>query len=132
MIQLYPLTIIYLLFVSLMNLLEVYKTELSILLRFKHYLIKNARWRKAFFMTGLVIGALKIFFPMYPGPMFLGDILPALTVMWSSLYFMKIGRAADDHVFTGEDRKDNPWWKRGALMMAVAVIHLIFPNFILL
>ena len=75
-----------------------------------------------------------LFFPISPGPRILGDLIPALMVLYETLYFFIVYGREDikkdrEYInFSKEGRKVTLGW----ISMIVAIVHFAFPSFVLL
>lgn len=78
--QIYLLTVLYLLFTGLFLLIDNYREYLAFLIRYRHLLLASVRARAVSGALGLILSVLNLFFPSYPGPMYLGDLLPAIAL----------------------------------------------------
>ena len=72
--------------------------------------------------------------PLSPGPMVLGDLIPLLMITYDSLYFLIVfsrdeGESRKDYLDIGKESRKV---FLGYLNIAVAVLHFIFPTFVLL
>ena len=134
MIQGYVLSILYLVLSALMFLQNRYRLMLSPVLRFSTYLMENRKALNIFTLCGLLLFLLLIFFPLSPGPMFLGDLIPALFVLYEALYFLVVyGKSESDRSkdyldMKKEGRRQNLGW----VSIIVALLHFVFPSFVLL
>lgn len=134
MIQGYVLSIIYLLLSSLMFLQNKYRLQLSFVLRFSSFLISNKKALNIFTLTGGVVFLMLILFPISPGPMVLGDLIPALVILYETLYFYIVYGKEDtkkerEYInFSKEGRKVTIGW----ISLIVAIVHFVFPSFVLL
>lgn len=126
MIQTWLLTIAYFLFTSLMLFLDEYRTALGFLLRVKHNLIVDRRFRIFFTSAGLVLCLLNILIPMDPGPVLLGDLLPALLCLFIAAYF---ARFADEDRRTYLKLSDRTC---AIMLVAFTAVHFICPALVLL
>lgn len=131
MIQLYPLSLFIMFFSALFSFLEVYKAELSFLLRFKRALEKNERIKNIFFIVFLLTFVLMLFFPISPGPVILGDFLPSFAVFYSALILKVKKEDIKDDVVT-DDVFKSKYFKKGVFFSASFVLHFVFPSFIIL
>lgn len=134
MIQGYLLSIFYLIFAALLLLQNKYRLQLSFFLKFSSYLKENRRYLNYFSLLGLFITLILVFFPISPGPMVLGDLIPALFILYETLYFFfTYGR---DESESGKDyldmKKEGRRINLGWCSLIIAVIHFIFPSFVLL
>lgn len=134
MIQGYILSILFLLICSLMFLQNKYRLQLSFVLRFSSLLISNKVALRVFTGTGVLIFLVLMFFPISPGPMILGDLIPSLMVFYETLYFFIVYGREDtkkerEYInFSKEGRKVTLGW----ISIIVAIIHFVFPSFVLL
>lgn len=133
MIQLYPLSLAVLATVALLSFLEVYKVELSFLLRFKQLLRKHERTRQIIFYSILLMSALMLFFPLYPGPRILGDLIPSLILIYAAFFIRKMDDESDDvEVIITGDLLSNSYFRKGLVFSICFFLHLLFPSFIMI
>lgn len=131
--QIYLLSIVYMVFSACLMLLDFHRKKLSFLFRIRALMEEDRRYLNGFLTIGLVIGLLLLFFPVYPGPMFIGDFVPAFTVMAISIYFRILysdrnkDRTRYYYEGSGKYRK-----KLGYLVFVIAFLHFAFPSFVLL
>ena len=141
MIQGYILSVLYLSLSSLMFLQTKYRLQLSFVLRFSSFLVSNKNALNIFSLIGAMIFIILLFFPISPGPRILGDLIPALMVLYETLYFFIVPltttqkRGREDIKkdreyinFSKEGRKVTLGW----ISMIVAIVHFAFPSFVLL
>lgn len=134
MIQGYFLSILYLIISSLMFLQNKYRLQLSFVLRFSSYLISNKKALNIFTLSGAVVFLIVLFFPITPGPMILGDLVPALMILYETLYFyivygMEDTKKEREYInFSKEGRKVALGW----ISLIIATVHFFFPSFVLL
>ncbi len=134
MLQIYFLSVIYLSLASMLLLLDSYREQLAFLLRFRAVLREDKRAQYIFFISGILVSVLALLLPVSPGPVILGDFIPAVTIALESFYFLvSYGEKNRDRglSFSGiklEERRRNA----GYASAAIALIHFIFPSFVLL
>ena len=134
MIQGYILSILFLLICSLMFLQNKYRLQLSFVLRFSSLLISNKVALRVFTGTGVLIFLVLMFFPISPGPMILVDLIASLMFFYETLYFFIVYGREDtkkerEYInFSKEGRKVTLGW----ISIIVAIIHFVFPSFVLL
>lgn len=134
MIQCYFLSIVFLLFSSIMFLQNRYRFQLSFSLRFTEALEKNDKYLYIFSLSGIFIFLSLLFFPINPGPVIIGDLVPALIVLYDTLYFFitymrkKKEKGSDYLIIKKEGRRVF----LGYLSLTVAFLHFFFPSFVLL
>ncbi len=127
MIQFYFISIIFLVLTSLLHLFPFYRAELMFLLPLKQALSENKKVRVVFFLTGIVITIFLIVFPVSPGPKLLGDLIPSLTTLISSFYFLTFDNGKVKEVIKTGD-KDRFF---GYAIFIVALVHFIYPSGVL-
>ncbi len=140
MIQLYLLSIAYLLLGSAFLLSDSYGLSFPLLLSLRYAFRTHRAVRRILVLSGLLLTIALALFPMDPGPMLLGDLVPMLNVFSLMLWYLYqalrgIGVKQEEQQTvldaTGlymERNKRNV----GFLTMAVAIIHFIAPQLVLL
>lgn len=140
MIQLYLLSIAYLLLGSAFLLSDSYGLSFPLLLSLRYAFRTHPVVRRILVLSGLLLTIASALFPMDPGPMLLGDLVPMLNVFSLTLWYLYqalrgIGVKQEEQQTvldaTGlymERNKRNV----GFLTMAVAIIHFIAPQLVLL
>lgn len=135
MIQGYFLSIFYLVLSALIYYQSKYRMELSFMLRFLDALEKDRRVFLAFILSGFITAFILLFFPESPGPFILGDLIPSLVILYNTLYFLLMIKRKEKNERAG-DYLDKKSLSRklflARLSVGVAVIHFLFPSFILL
>jgi hypothetical protein len=140
LIQLYLLSIAYLLLGSAFLLSDSYGLSFPLLLSLRYAFRTHRVVRRILVLSGLLLTIASALFPMDPGPMLLGDLVPMLNVFSLTLWYLYqalrgIGVKQEEQQTvldaTGlymERNKRNV----GFLTMAVAIIHFIAPQLVLL
>ncbi len=134
MLQIYFLSIIYLIFSSLLLLLDYHREQLAFLLRLRSMLRDNRKAQQIHFISGLAISILLLFFPISPGPMILGDFIPSIVIAFESFYFLisysdkNKDRGLSFNGTKLEVKKRNA----GYASLIVALLHFLFPSFVLI
>jgi hypothetical protein len=140
LIQLYLLSIAYLLLGSAFLLSDSYGLSFPLLLSLRYAFRTHPVVRRILVLSGLLLTIALALFPMDPGPMLLGDLVPMLNVFSLTLWYLYqalrgIGVKQEEQQTvldaTGlymERNKRNV----GFLTMAVAIIHFIAPQLVLL
>lgn len=131
MIQLLPLRVLYLVFTALLMLFEVFPAELSFMRVLRVKVRRMKKLRIVLALTGFILGLLTLFLPIQPGPIILGDFLPALALVLSAFHYM--GKVTEEE----EAPIINAYWEYGSfryavLDLVVVVLDILFPAFILL
>ncbi len=127
MIQFYFLSVSYMLFSSLLMLLDKYRSQLSFMLYIRHKILSRKHYRLFFASSGVFLGLLLLFFPVSPGPMIIGDIFPSVICFALALYYFKLN---------GEDIKKSTLYSdnkiSGFMLLAFTLLHFLFPMLVLL
>ena len=127
MIQFYLLSVLYLVLASGLLLVDKYGSRLFFLINLKTFY--NSK--KSTQIICLIVGALillgVIFFPVNPGPMVLGDLLPAVNLAIVLLYFLRKVGKTDIVDYNNEKRN-----ALGFITLGVALIHLLFPGIVII
>ncbi len=141
MIQIYILSIAYLLFGSGLLLADSYGLSFALLLSMRYAFRTKRVLRRSLILLGLVISLGLCFLPMDPGPVFLGDFVPMLGCFSLMLYYLfRSLRGMEEMTMhdeasvldaTGQYMEQN---KRnvGFLMLFVSVLHFLVPQLVLL
>lgn len=134
MIQQYFLSISYLVIAALLFLVDSYRRQISFAIRIKGALMENRKLLDAFFVSGIAISLLALFFPVYPGPVILGDLIPSIWIFYSAFFFRfrySEKRIEQGEVFFETSTLDRTA-KLGWITALIAVIHFLLPQFVLL
>lgn len=137
--QLYFLSIVYLLMGSAFLLSDTYGLSFPLLLSLRYAFRTKRIFRRILIALGLLLTIALALFPMDPGPKFLGDFIPlinilSLTVWYAFQALRGVGVMQEDEQTmlgaTGlyvERNKRNV----GYLTLAIAIIHFIAPQLVL-
>ena len=130
MIQFYPLSVIYLAISSLILLPESWNSRFTYMIIIRGRLREEKRFRRVFLLSGLIIGAGTLFFPISPGPRILGDLIPAFMSVFLSLMinFIYSDKREDAYI---ESLRADRFEHIGKLSLLIALIHFLFPHLIL-
>ncbi len=132
-LQFYILSITYLIFSSLLLLVDSYRRGLSFMLKAKSKLKDDEKKRNELFLGGILIALGKLFFPIAPGPIIIGDLLPAAAVLAESFsvrMFYKSSEAEGTASPIVQNKKKSK--RLGFIFLSIAVIHFLFPRFVML
>lgn len=132
-LQFYILSITYLIFSSLLLLVDSYRRGLSFMLKAKSKLKDDEKKRNELFLGGILIALGKLFFPIAPGPIIIGDLLPAAAVLAESFsvrVFYKSSEAEGTASPIVQNKKKSK--RLGFIFLSIAVIHFLFPRFVML
>jgi len=141
--QLYFLTIVYLLLGSALFLVDEYGGRYLLLLRLKNFTVSKAVIPLTFSIAGIILGILKIFITVKPGPPLLGDLVPTFFLFVVAFYqlilFVRIVRFDKSVLKRQKEALDKTGsfieqYKRnlGFTLLIVATLHFLFPGAILL
>ena len=128
MVQFYLLSVLFLILSAGLLLVDKYGTTLLFLINLKTLYTSHKVVRFAFLIIGLLIAAAITIFPISPGPVILGDVLPASNIILVSLYFLKnLGK--NETVVEYNNGKRNAL---GFVTLGVALIHFLFPGVVII
>ncbi len=128
MVQFYLLSVLFLIISAGLLLVDKYGTTFLFLINLKTFYNSRKVVRIVYLSIGLLIAVAIVMFPIEPGPVVLGDILPAANIMIVLLYFLK-------NVGKGESVVDYNNGKRNALgfvTLGVALVHFLFPGIVII
>jgi len=140
LIQVYLLSIAYLLLGSSFLLSDSYGLSFPLLLSLRYAFRTHRAVRRMLVLSGLLLTIALALFPMDPGPWMLGDLVPMLNVFSLTLWYLyqalrgiEMKQEQQQTVLdaTGlymERNKRNV----GYLTMGIAIIHFIAPQLVLL
>ncbi len=129
MIQLYVLSLVYLLLGSGFLLADSLGVKVSLLYSLR-YLFRNKKgFRLGMILSGVVLTIGLALFPIEPGPRIIGDLLPMINVFLLSVWFL--AESLQKHeLFTDPAGRYQKYM--GYATLAVALIHFLLPHFVLL
>ena len=123
MIQFYLLSVVYLVLSAGLLLVDRFGASFLLLINLKTFYTSKKAIPIIWISAGLLIAAAIVFFPISPGPIVLGDMLPAAAIVLVDLYLVsRLGKT--------ESVEDYNNGKRNALgyfTLGVALIHFLFP-----
>ncbi len=127
MVQIYLLTEVYLVFSACLILSDTWGAEFYVLSNLRKSVYENKKSRLVTLFSGLILMLFNFIMPMEPGPFFLGDFLVAVTV-FINLFFFTVKFTRKDFRINLDKKNDT----LGYFTLGVALIHLLFPQLILL
>ena len=127
MIQFYLLSVLYLVLASGLLLVDKYGSRLFFLINLKTFYNSKKITQIICLSVGALILLGVVFFPVNPGPMVLGDLLPAINLAIVLLYFLRKVGKADIVDYNNEKRN-----ALGFITLGVALIHLLFPSIVII
>ena len=127
MMLIYFLTSLYILLGSGLLLFNRYRSHLSFLMDLRYSIINYKIVNIIFILIGILLGLGKIFFPISPGPIILGDLSVSIICFLLSIYYFIL---ANDNANLQEFYKIGA--KVGYVILVFAILHIIYPSCILL
>ncbi|NLZ77144.1 MAG: hypothetical protein GX911_04170 [Spirochaetales bacterium] len=132
MIQLYLLSVAYLVIGSGFLLSDTHGIRMSILFSLRFTFRNNRAVRLGLIIGGFLLTVGLALFPIDPGPRIIGDLLPMINVFVMSVWYLSEARQKPetDELITsvvGRYRE-----RMGYVTLAVALLHFLLPHFVLL
>ncbi len=127
MFQVFILSEIYMLASAAILLADRYGMHMILLINIRSFYLDGRKRQIAFPLAGFLLTAGLLFFPVSPGPIILGDLLPAFTVLALVFNFTI--------VLTSGDRVTSAALKNrhlGTFALLTACIHFLFPSIVLI
>ena len=123
MIQFYLLSVVYLVLSAGLLLVDRFGASLLLLINLKTFYTSKKAIPFIWISIGLLIAAALVFFPVSPGPIVLGDMLPAGAIVLVVIYLMsRVGK-----VESIEDYNNGKRNALGFFALGVSLIHFLFP-----
>ena len=123
MVQFYLLSVLFLVLSAGLLLVDKYGATFLFLINLKTFYNSRKVVRIVYLSIGLLIAVALVFFPISPGPVVIGDILPAANIVIVLLYFLKNLGKGDDVVEYNNGKRN----ALGFATLGVALIHFLFP-----
>ena len=127
--QVYFVSVVYLVLASCLLLVDKYGPSMLFLINLQSFYRSRKQYPVIFIILGVVVAASLVLFPMEPGPMVLGDFIPAFTTLVVVFYFLKAYKSRTDAVVSFNDAKRNAL---GYVSLGVAALHFLFPSIVLI
>lgn len=127
--QVYFVSVVYLVLASCLLLVDKYGPSMLFLINLQSFHRSRKQYPVIFIILGVVVAASLVLFPMEPGPMVLGDFIPAFTTLVVVFYFLKAYNSRTDAVVSFNDAKRNAL---GYVSLGVATLHFLFPSIVLI
>ena len=128
MVQFYLLSVLFLILSAGLLLVDKYGTTFLFLINLKTFYNSNKTVRIVFLSVGLLIAIAIVMFPIAPGPVVIGDVLPAANIVIVLLYFLK-NMGKGDSVVEYNNGKRNAL---GFVTLGVALLHFLFPGIVII
>ena len=123
MIQFYLLSVVFLVLSAGLLLVDRYGTLFLFLINLKTFYNSKKAVKITFISLGLLIALAVIFFPVSPGPIILGDILPAANIVLVLIYLLRNFSKAESIADFNNGKRN----ALGFITLGVALIHFLFP-----
>ena len=123
MIQFYLLSVVFLVLSAGLLLVDRYGTSFLFLINLKTFYNSKKAVKITFISLGLLIALAVIFFPVSPGPIILGDILPASNIVLVLIYLLRNFSKAESIADFNNGKRN----ALGFITLGVALIHFLFP-----
>lgn len=123
MIQFYLLSVVFLVLSAGLLLVDRYGTSFLFLINLKTFYNSKKAVKITFISLGLLIALAVIFFPVSPGPIILGDILPAANIVLVLIYLLRNYSKAESIADFNNGKRN----ALGFITLGVALIHFLFP-----
>lgn len=131
MMQLWFITLFYLTYTGLIYIAPSIGIYNPTLLRIRDYLFNHEKYIILLMIIGYVLTILTLFFPISPGPIFLGDLLVSIFLFISSINYTfilikkELSIVIDEKIIT---RHRN----YAIIIFIVSVLHFILPSWVIL
>lgn len=129
MAQVYFISVIYLLFASCLLLVDKYGSSMLFLINLQSFYNSRKQIPVIFMVLGLCLSIALVIVPMDPGPVVLGDFIPAVNILVLVFYFLKNYNKENSSAVHFNNPKKNAL---GYVTLGVCVIHFLFPKIVLL
>ncbi len=127
--QVYFVSVVYLVLASCLLLVDKYGSSMLFLINLQSFYRSRKQYPIIFMSLGVIVAAALVLVPMEPGPMVLGDFIPAFTTLVVVFYFLKLYNSKTDAVVSFNDAKRNAI---GYVSLGVATLHFLFPSIVLI
>lgn len=131
MMQIWFISIIYLVYTGFLLMTQEYGIRIPILLNMREYLLSNKKIFIFIMFLGYVLTVFNCFFPNIPGPIILGDLFVTIALLMSSFWYNHILFTSNEKLIINQSNK-KLYVKMAIFNFIVAFLHLIFPNWVFL
>lgn len=136
MIQLYLLSVAYLVIGSGFLLSDTHGIKMSILFSLRFTFRNNRAVRLSLIIGGFLLTIGLALFPIDPGPRIIGDLLPLINIFILSIWYLteSLQKSEADELFTSVvgRYRERSRERMGYVTLVVALIHFLLPHFVLL
>ncbi len=130
MMQFWFITIIFLIYTSLLLLTPQYGVLFPILLNMREFLLNKKIWLIIVTISAYFLTFVNCFFPNIPGPFLLGDLFVTISLLISSIWYTMLLIDKDKNNILTQERK-RLYVKFALLNLVIALLHFILPNWVL-
>ena len=132
-LQVYLLTLVYLLIGSSILLSQRYSSRFILLLDLQNVYSKNRKMKLILAIIGMGLLAGETFFPIPPGPVFLGDLVEIINLFCLSFYYFYCYFQSEESVPIAEyGNKAKAKMFFGWEVFVVVILHFLFPSIVLI
>lgn len=130
MMQLWLVSLLYLVYTGIIFMTPEYGIKIPTLLAIRDYLFSNKIYMKMLILIGYLLTILNLLFPISPGPIFLGDLLPALFIFLSAFnYTLLLVKKEQSIIFDEKLSKRHLYF--ALFLFGVAFLHFILPHWVI-
>ncbi|MDC7238063.1 MAG: hypothetical protein PQJ49_13170 [Sphaerochaetaceae bacterium] len=131
MMQIWFITIIYLVYTGLVLITQEFGVKVPILLNMREYLFTHRKIFIFVMFLGYLLTILNCFIPTIPGPMVLGDLFVTIALLYSSIWYnINLFKSKGDIIIEQTRRKFN--LRMAIIIFNIALLHFLLPHWVLL
>jgi len=131
MMQVWFITILYLVYTGLIFITQEFGVKIPILLNMREYLFNNRRIFILVMFLGYILTFLNCFVPTIPGPIVLGDLFPTIALLYSSVWY-NVYLFKNKGPIIIEQTKRKYYLRIAIIIFNIAILHFLFPSWVLL
>ncbi len=131
MMQIWFITIIYLVYTGLVLITQEFGIKVPILLNMREYLFTHRKIFIFVMFLGYLLTILNCFIPTIPGPMILGDLFVTIALLYSSVWYnVNLFKSKGEIIIEQTKRKFN--LRMAIIIFNIALLHFLLPHWVLL
>jgi hypothetical protein len=131
MMQIWFITIIYLVYTGLVLITQEFGVKVPILLNMREYLFTHRKIFIFVMFLGYLLTILNCFIPTIPGPMVLGDLFVTIALLYSSVWYnINLFKSKGTIIIEQTKRKFN--LRMAIIIFNIAILHFLLPHWVLL
>ncbi|MCY1152273.1 MAG: hypothetical protein OWP43_07605 [Sphaerochaetaceae bacterium] len=131
MMQIWFITIIYLVYTGLVLITQEFGVKVPILLNMREYLFTHRKIFIFVMFLGYLLTILNCFIPTIPGPMVFGDLFVTIALLYSSIWYnINLFKSKGDIIIEQTRRKFN--LRMAIIIFNIALLHFLLPHWVLL